>query len=352
MTRRGQTSWPPRWRTASRRWSSSPASTGRRPTRWTSSRRPARTSTATPAGTLRNDGLIEIGDELDQQVILHELAHVWFNDSLFSGRWINEAFADQSAALAMAAAGEEQPQPEAIEADDPGRLKLNDWSDPDLQAEVSDDQERYGYNASWAVLDAITDEIGVDGFTRRDPSPPRRARWRYRGPGRPRGAGSQRSTGGSCSISSRRWAAPRGGGAVPAPRRERGGERRLRRADGRPRALRRAARGGRGVGGADLGPTGHGGLAVRVRRGADDGAPRTCSPPRPTSSTWSRTSTCPRTLRSKPATSRRPICPTWPPRRTTRSRPPRRCAARRMPRPTARVRSGRSVCSSRASRTT
>ncbi len=115
---------------------------------------------------VRNDGLIEIGDELDQQVILHELAHVWFNDSLFSGRWINEGFADQSAALAMAAAGVEQPQPEAIAAGDPGRLKLNDWSDPDLQAEVSDDQERYGYNASWAVLDAITDEIGVDGFTK------------------------------------------------------------------------------------------------------------------------------------------------------------------------------------------
>ena len=44
---------------------------------------------------VRNDGLIEIGDELDQQVILHELAHVWFNDSLFSGRWINEGFANQ-----------------------------------------------------------------------------------------------------------------------------------------------------------------------------------------------------------------------------------------------------------------
>ena len=48
---------------------------------------------------VRDDGLIEIGDELDQQVILHELAHLWFNDSLFSGRWINEGFANQTAAL-------------------------------------------------------------------------------------------------------------------------------------------------------------------------------------------------------------------------------------------------------------
>ena len=41
----------------------------------------------------------------------------------------------QAAALAMAELGKEQAQPEAIEAGDPGRLKLNDWSDPDLQAE-------------------------------------------------------------------------------------------------------------------------------------------------------------------------------------------------------------------------
>ncbi len=114
---------------------------------------------------VRTDGLIEIGDELDQQVILHELSHLWFNDSLFEGRWINEAFAEEAAALAMADLGEEQPQPEAIRPDDPGRLKLNDWSDPDLQAEISDDQERYGYNTSWGVLDAITDEIGDQRLT-------------------------------------------------------------------------------------------------------------------------------------------------------------------------------------------
>ncbi len=114
---------------------------------------------------VRTDSVIEVGDELDQQVILHELAHLWFNDSLFIGRWINEAFAEQSAALAMAELGEEQPQPAAIDAADPGRLKLNDWSDPDLQAEISDDQERYGYNTSWSVLDAITDEIGAEKLT-------------------------------------------------------------------------------------------------------------------------------------------------------------------------------------------
>ena len=37
------------------------------------------------------ESVIEVGDELDQHVMLHELAHIWFNDDLFEGRWINEA---------------------------------------------------------------------------------------------------------------------------------------------------------------------------------------------------------------------------------------------------------------------
>lgn len=108
------------------------------------------------------ESLIEVGDELDQHVMLHELAHLWFNDDLFEGRWINEAFADEVVALAVADLGGEELSPEPIKPDDPGRLELNDWSNPDLQAGISDDQERYGYNTSWAVMHAIVEEIGGD----------------------------------------------------------------------------------------------------------------------------------------------------------------------------------------------
>jgi hypothetical protein len=106
--------------------------------------------------------LIEIGDELDQQVILHELSHLWFNDTLFEGRWINEGFANEVAALAMAELGAEPPEPEPVDPADPGLLKLNDWSAPDLQGARTDDQERYGYNTSWSVVSAIGQEIGPD----------------------------------------------------------------------------------------------------------------------------------------------------------------------------------------------
>jgi hypothetical protein len=110
------------------------------------------------------ESVIEVGDELDEQVMLHELSHLWFNDDLFRGRWINEAFAEALSAVAIEELGGDELAPKPIERDDPGRLKLNEWSNPDLQDGRSDDQERFGYNASWAVMDAIVDEIGIEAL--------------------------------------------------------------------------------------------------------------------------------------------------------------------------------------------
>ena len=108
------------------------------------------------------ESVIEVGDELDQHVMLHEIAHLWFNDRLFEGRWINEALSDVLAAAAIGELGGKVPAPDAIDTSDPGRLKLNDWSNPDLEEGASDLQEAFGYNASWAVMQAITDEIGME----------------------------------------------------------------------------------------------------------------------------------------------------------------------------------------------
>jgi hypothetical protein len=108
------------------------------------------------------ESAIEVGDELDQHVMLHELSHLWFNDDLFDGRWINEALADVLAAAAIGELGGDVPAPDPIDPADPARLKLNDWSDPDLEESGTDAQEAYGYNASWAVMQAIADEIGID----------------------------------------------------------------------------------------------------------------------------------------------------------------------------------------------
>lgn len=108
---------------------------------------------------------IEVGDQLDGHVTLHEMAHAWFNDTAFDSRWMNEAFADETAALAMVDLGIERPVPEPASTDQPGAVPLTTWSDPDLQNPESEDQEAYGYNTSWWIAHQIAQEVGEDRFS-------------------------------------------------------------------------------------------------------------------------------------------------------------------------------------------
>lgn len=105
--------------------------------------------------------LIEVGDELDAQVILHELSHLWFNDALFAGRWINEALAEEFSTQAMAALGNDPGAPQPVDPAGPGALRLNEWGDVDLQGGDTEAQEVYGYNTSWAVLRRVVEEVGL-----------------------------------------------------------------------------------------------------------------------------------------------------------------------------------------------
>jgi hypothetical protein len=108
-----------------------------------------------------DDNTIEIGDELDPEVILHEISHIWFNDELFGDRWINEGFAQTYAALALDGSDGEVDDPKRPGRSAKGRQALIDWGNPSLR---EDDETRarelYGYNAAWYVIDTIADEIG------------------------------------------------------------------------------------------------------------------------------------------------------------------------------------------------
>ncbi len=106
--------------------------------------------------------LIEVGDSLDDLVTLHEMAHAWFNDQLFQGRWISEAFADEVAARAMEALGDERPRPEPIDVASPVRRPLNDWTVPALDDPDSEAIESYGYNTSWSIAHSLFEEIGPE----------------------------------------------------------------------------------------------------------------------------------------------------------------------------------------------
>ena len=107
---------------------------------------------------------LEVGENLDAEVVLHELSHAWFNNGWFADRWLSEGFAQLYSRNALAVLGGAQVDPEAIETTDPGRIPLNAWGDPDFAQPSAglDVVEKYGYNAAFATLKLIADEIGDD----------------------------------------------------------------------------------------------------------------------------------------------------------------------------------------------
>jgi hypothetical protein len=128
--------------------------------------------------------VIEIGDELDPHVILHELSHVWFNSDMFTTRWIVEGMAEEYSTLAGRELGGKPPAAQLPTADAPGHQPLNSWSNPDLQSDTSDEAEHFGYAAAYAVIHQIRELIGADAMQHVITAAQRR--WTaYPGDGRP-----------------------------------------------------------------------------------------------------------------------------------------------------------------------
>ena len=104
---------------------------------------------------------LEIGEELDADTALHELSHAWFNDAWFTDRWLSEGFAQVYASKGVEELGGDGLQPLQVLSDHPGKVLLNEWSNPNFDpAEDINDTEEYGYNASFYVVQQMADEIG------------------------------------------------------------------------------------------------------------------------------------------------------------------------------------------------
>lgn len=108
--------------------------------------------------------LIEVGDELDVHTLLHELTHVWFNDELFTQRWIYEGLAETISNRAAAQLDEESLPPDPIDPAAPGARPLNDWTEVFAFDDEDFAVEEFAYNASYAVVQQLADEIGDDGL--------------------------------------------------------------------------------------------------------------------------------------------------------------------------------------------
>lgn len=110
--------------------------------------------------------LVEVGYTASPGVVLHALAHAWFNGSLVADRWIAEAFAALYAEDAAAALGEEARSPDFADGQAGTGFPLNAWR-PAGEAAASEDA--YGFAAALVVGREIRDLVGDDAL---------RATWR------------------------------------------------------------------------------------------------------------------------------------------------------------------------------
>ena len=110
---------------------------------------------------------ITISEDLDDATIVHEASHAWFNQGLFTDRWINEGLAEEYADRTLVALGGDPSEPGSAVRASSEAFPLNDWPPPaPISDEKSDAREQYGYDASWTVIRAILAEAGEDGFQR------------------------------------------------------------------------------------------------------------------------------------------------------------------------------------------
>jgi len=113
------------------------------------------------AGWYRHqDDVIEVGETLNEQILVHELTHAWFSDELFDSRWINEGLAEYFAGEVVGVPQLQLPKRNSFFAQ-----PLTEWTRPTgVATPVQDSQEQYGYAASRLVIESVVDEIGRDGL--------------------------------------------------------------------------------------------------------------------------------------------------------------------------------------------
>lgn len=108
---------------------------------------------------------IEIGEEVDELLVLHEVSHAWFNDSLFVERWIAEGLADAVPAYVLRTSMDVREFPTVVNRITRYAIPLNNWAEPTFDLDDDGLQERWGYNASWWTIHQFVDEIGIEGIS-------------------------------------------------------------------------------------------------------------------------------------------------------------------------------------------
>jgi len=108
---------------------------------------------------------ITISEQLDDQTIVHEAAHAWFNDALFSDRWIYEGLAEEYASLVLADLGRPRGGPTFVTSSMDGAFPLATWPLPaPIRDDEAEEREAYGYAASWTIMRSLATRAGGEGM--------------------------------------------------------------------------------------------------------------------------------------------------------------------------------------------
>jgi hypothetical protein len=105
---------------------------------------------------------IEVGEELDDEVMLHELSHAWFNSDAFTERWLNEGLAEAFAIEAMNKLGKTSSEQPDVSLGDPAAIRLAIWNQPFGTDEEIEELEDFGYAASRLVMTRIVKQMGEE----------------------------------------------------------------------------------------------------------------------------------------------------------------------------------------------
>jgi hypothetical protein len=108
---------------------------------------------------------IQMSEDLDPQVIVHEASHAWFDGSLFAQRWIGEGLADEYASMVVAAIeGDAPAEPPRVTPRSAGNFMLDAWPPPSRVDDETQRTETFGYDASWTVIHELAQQIGEPGM--------------------------------------------------------------------------------------------------------------------------------------------------------------------------------------------
>ncbi|PKW27914.1 hypothetical protein [Phycicoccus duodecadis] len=105
---------------------------------------------------------IVVGEQLDDDLIYHELSHAWVSGDRFDQRWLYEGLAQVIAERTVQRTGGRPTKHPVVSRRGTGAVALNDW-DGDAGSR-STDLETYAYPASYAAMKALLGSLDDQRF--------------------------------------------------------------------------------------------------------------------------------------------------------------------------------------------